>query len=183
MQDEIVVAGPRVKRAIIFAVVAFFFAVSILKVLDTQRPLGGLIAVFLFIGPFLFAAAIKCIRNPPLLRASISGLLFGRGRVIEWKDVKIIHERDVNTGIMVFDFSSGRLKYQLPIEVWFPLENLIRRRVNAGHVEIDTRFSTVANVTVLVARLVSMRTRVVGSRDGVTLGDAAELPTARALNP
>lgn len=129
--------------------------------------------------PFVASGLRNVLRQPPLLRGDGRGLWFGRGRIVPWHEVKLIYETRVGLrgafeGIG-FEFCRRSTWLRLPIE------KQIASLFAYGETAVTTRYMTEVNRTVLVAQLHAIRTRAVGTEDGVPVG-AAAIPSARLLD-
>jgi len=150
-------------------------------------PLGITLASGLAVGAFFGVVALpfvalglrNVLRQPPLLRGDGRGLWFGRGRIVPWHEVKLIYETSVGPGrrfeAIGFEFCRRSTWLRLPIEK--QLASLFAY----GETAVTSRYVTDVNRTALVAQLQAVRTRAVGTEDGVPVG-AAAIPSARLLD-
>jgi hypothetical protein len=150
-------------------------------------PLGIAMCSGLAVGAFFGVVALPLValglrnvlRQPPLLRGDERGLWFGRGRIVPWHEVKLIYETSVGPrrtfeGIG-FEFCRRSTWLRLPIEK--QLASLFAY----GETAVTTRYVPGVSRTALVARLHAIRTRAVGTEDGIPVG-AAAIPGARLLD-
>ena len=117
----------------------------------------------------LFSSARNLLVHPPHLRANYQGLWFGGGRLVPWRDVEMIGVRPC--GVAVY-FHSRKSLLRLP-----PAK-LVRTIMSVGDIDVPTPRQSAA---MLAAQIDNMRSRYVGSIDGVTV-DAARLPVARVVS-
>jgi hypothetical protein len=129
--------------------------------------------------PFVVLGLRNVLRQPPLLRGDGRGLWFGRGRIVPWHEVKVIYETGVGPrrtfeGIG-FEFCRRSTWLRLPIE------KQLASLFSYGETAVTTRYVTDVSRTALVAQLQAVRTRTVGTEDGIPVG-AAAIPSARLLD-
>lgn len=138
-------------------------------------------AVFFAIAAMaLPSGASDTILRRPRLLATEDGVRFSGGVTIPWRSVSAVYAGEMtmrrvwrpsaNAESVAFDFHSKRTMLRVPPWLW------LATIVSVGDIDI----TGAGNPKVLAARLEAMRTRVLGTIDGVTPG-AGELPKARLL--
>jgi len=166
MNEEIIIRRDRYDSAIMVLVSALAVGVTAL----VAHAGNHAVALLELIGlPALFSTTRALVANQPHLRANYQGLWFGGGRVVPWRDVEMIGVRPCDVAIY---FRSRKSLLRLP-----PAK-VVRSMFSVG--DVDVSCGTLSAAT-LAAQIDNMRSRYVGSIDGVTV-DAARLPVARVVS-
>ncbi|MBC7975344.1 MAG: hypothetical protein H7138_10185 [Myxococcales bacterium] len=129
--------------------------------------------------PFVVLGLRNVLRQPPLLRGDERGLWFGRGRIVPWHEVTLIYEtstwpRRTLDGIG-FEFARRSTWLRLP------LEKQVASLFAYGETAVTTRYVPDLRQTALVAQLQALRTRALGTEDGIPVG-ASVVPIARMVS-
>ena len=169
----IICRGVAFDRIVLAVAVVMPFATAMCSGL-VVGALFGVVAL-----PVVALGLRNVLRQPPLLRGDERGLWFGRGRIVPWHEVKLVYETSVGVRRMFegisFEFCRRSTWLRLPFE------KQLASLFEYGETAVTTRYVTEGSRTALVAQLEAVRTRVVGTEDGIPVG-AAAIPSARLLD-